>query len=81
MPGRPHGEKSNVALAVTEAFDCVQAGTGGTQGGVKRGGDRDGVLVEVSAAADAVVLDALDVRGVVDDLELLRVLPYGVRTK
>ncbi len=70
VSGGSHREKGDIAFAVPEAFDRVQARTGGTQGRVEGGRGCDGVLVEVSAAAQAMILYALDVQRVVNDLEL-----------
>ena len=77
VPGRSHREKGDIAIAVAKAFDCIQAGTGGTQGCVKRGRGCNGVLIEVTAAAEAMILDALDVQRVVNDLEFSPCCPPG----
>ena len=67
---RAHGEKSRVALATPQPLDGVGPGTRGPQRRVERAGTGDGVLVEMAAALQAMVLDAVDVRALVDDLEL-----------
>ena len=78
MPGRSHREKGAVAFSAAEAFDCVQAGARSPQGCVKRSRGGDSVLVEVSAPAEAMILDALDVRRVVNDLEFSSCCPTGL---
>ena len=74
---RSYREKSDVTIAVAKAFDGVQTGTRSTQGGVKGSRSGDGVLVEMAASTEAMILDSLNVRRMVDDLELLSSCPAG----
>ena len=70
VPGRPHREEGSVAFTAPETLDRVGTCSRGSKGCLEGGPGSDGVLVEVPAPARAVVLDACDVRRVMDDLEL-----------
>jgi hypothetical protein len=66
----PHREEGGIALASAEPLDRVEACSRGSQRCIKGGRNGDGVLIEVTTAPETMVLDALDVRRVVNDLEL-----------
>jgi hypothetical protein len=65
----PDGNEGGGPAVAAQGVDGGDSRPGGVDRGIPRGGDCEGVGVEVPAAPDAEVMDRVDVAGVVDELE------------
>ena len=73
----PDGNEGGGPAVAAQGVDGGDSRPGGVDRGIPRGGDCEGVGVEVPAAPGAEVMDRVDVAGVVDELEDIPV--YGWR--
>ena len=78
MAGGSHSKKGAVASPLRRRSTASRPAPAARRAASKERGDGHGVLVEVAAAFEAVVLYLLDVGGVVDDPQLLARCPAGL---
>ena len=70
MSRRSHREECRVGFATIESVDGVEPSSGGEQRGFERRRARSGVGIDATTTTEAELFDVVDVRGVVNQLEL-----------